>query len=81
MVGKRIEIFRSALFKIVRFELNTSDINHFFHFFFFFFLRADFSFELYNSFPTSFVFIPIRDLSEISRGEGVGILNLGSEMW
>ena len=80
MVGKRIEIFRSALFKIVRFELNTSDINHFFHFFFFF-LRADFSFELYNSFPTSFVFIPIRDLSEISRGEGVGILNLGLEMW
>ena len=81
MVGKRIEIFRSALFKIVRFELNTSDINHFFNFFFFFFLRADFSFELYNSFPTSFVFIPIRDLSEISRGEGVRILNLGLEMW
>ena len=24
--------------------------------------------------------LPFRDLSEISRGEGVGILNLGSEM-
>ena len=75
MIGKRIEIFRSALFKIVRFELNTSDINHFFHIYIF--LRADFSFELYNSFPTSFIFIPIRDLSEISRGEGGGNFKFG----